>query len=272
MKFYNAALAVWVVSGIASGAPSWNTSAPEATFVFHRAPIHPACLDNEEAKEGDKIDLVACTASGRKNDRSVQHKNGEFSAEARVQNGMRTIFASYRVLANRGTTFVVQSRASGGGTGIFDTIQIVELAGNRLVIRKFVTGGDRCVGGIQSATVTSNHLRYSNNLTAYYVIANPGETLSGRYAELDSGAVTCVATNNSEYDLDSGKEQQVSVALTGDWYTSNSQPTPLEAGNGDDVNSCFDRLYNSYFARKETVLRPPALAAFRKKFFATCKK
>lgn len=252
-------------------APAWNTVKAERTFIYAGAPIHPGCFDSMEAKEGDTIDLKSCTAAAKKDYFRPTVKDGEINADGRDKEQMHPVFSSYRVLATRGTAFLIQTQMSGGGTGIFDGIEIVERQGDSLRLKKFITGGDRCVGGVNSAAVKGDKLAYSSNLTAYYVIAEPTETLKGAYENLDSGAINCVATNDMEFDLTTGKERRLTLTLTGDWYTNGGKAEPLEAGPDKDVNACFDRLYNSYLLKQQTRLDAPALAAFRKTFFATCK-
>lgn len=266
---------VFLTTSCAAG-PVWSTVAPEKMFTYRGAPIHPGCLDSGETKEGDTIDLKTCTAEAKKTYHRPTVKNGSVNADGIDETSPHPVFASYSVLANNGSQFLLQTQWSGGGTGIFDGLSIVERQGDSLRLKKFITGGDRCVGGLASARVKGDKLLYSSDIPPYYMIAEPTEALTGAYQNLNFGAISCVARNDMEWDLSAGKERRLSLTLTGEWYTGNGAPgKPLEVqpgSPGEAINACFNRLYNSYFLRKQTHLDPAALAAFRQKFFASCKK
>lgn len=275
------ALAAWTVAAFAGEADTWNTATPEAAFVFSGAPVHPECLEGlgDSLVLGNAVDLGQCAKRAEGGLKPVKHDGRVFSAENSGDDEEPGGYAEYQVLANRGPEFLIRTTWNGGGTGIFDSLQVVRLNGAKLAVVKQLMSGDRCNGGLFDHGLAGNIVRYSVNLTPYDLIALGGDTKLEAYSDLSASAQSCVAKEDQQYDLDTGKTQQISVTLTGAWFARSpaenaSKLLEDEAGWTENYkyDHCFNAYYNTYVKSGRLVLKPAEVKAFADGFRAACVK
>jgi hypothetical protein len=229
-------------------------SAP--TFTERGTPIHPKCVSALVAVErAASVQLATCGAVKG----TVTSKRGEL---AWVEPGAeRPESASYRVLGVLGGDWVVWWTWSGGGSGQFSGVSVLHAAKGTLRLVRSLTNGDRCNGGVVSATLENGRVRYSVQVTPLEVL---GATIEGKAltldsSQLESSALSCFAT--LEY-LDG---ELVVVSLDADGLDDRAGWTERYR-----LQSCYNLAQRRWVARGATRLDRTAFAAFVSSFREQC--
>lgn len=211
---------------------------PEA-FYYKGAPVDPACFLDTTAQMGDSISLNVCTG---KNKAQPEYKEDHFyGVEITDAGGGSPPYIYYRYLGEIDGNHVIHTISSGGGSSQISSVRLVELDGKLLRTVKRIAGGDRCNGGIVSASVVGSSVRYTKNITAYDLADLSKGTEAGfrRNSDLQSDARTCLGTATLEDD----EVQSITLSLN---------PSELE-GNLSEKGACFLGVYSEYF-KPERVL------------------
>jgi hypothetical protein len=266
------------LSGTANAGP-WVMQSPEKGFTYRGKPIDPRCVTVMFAMEEgspNAVDLTSCTKPGHvtRDGHSIE------IVEPDPEAVMSTPFDSYEVLARNGSRFVVSTFSSGGGSGRFSILLLLHRTADKLIVDKsFPEGsGDRCNGGFAGATVSGNRLQWSVNITPSDMIRIGGITLPDGSWTLESGAQSCVATADSEYDFDTGKTRLVSETLTLSYFGGTSEAVSgllSDQGGWTEryaYQHCFNLYYNDYVSRGHKELSPADIKTFAQGFARTCLK
>ncbi|PWY56770.1 hypothetical protein DGG96_05010 [Legionella qingyii] len=244
-------------------------AAVPADFMFHDKPIDALCFFN---MEGTVIDLNQCGLAKEKYVMKGQNSkliaNGyigydwqdpEFSDSSQGY--------SYYKFFNAGErTYWLYTVNSGGGTGHFTAIHRVKRKNADILDLETLAGGDRCNGGLQDVSEVNNHLIFSQNLTAYDLVAlSKGADPSVKaYDDLAACAICCVA--KAYYNVDSNAQLKLDYIDLGTIADTKEMP------DQGALQSCFNQLFISYVAAGNTKLKQNMLDEFAAKFNQTCKK
>jgi hypothetical protein len=170
-------------------------------------------------------------------------------------------FIEYQYLGDIDGDAAVFIRESGGGTGQFTSLYLFKRVDDTLQITRNIAGGDRCNGGIESASLKKDTLRYSTNLTPMALYAQGGGRTDGMDVEdLPDCATCCYA--QAHYNNDTLE----SVTLDSDLPNLLSQRTL----GGDNTASCFDTIIQAQINAGETIFTPAELAAFTTRIQTEC--
>ncbi len=239
----------------------WDAHVPQTAFVWHGKPVDPRCTsDIGETHPDDQplADLAQCTRPG-----DVKREGNGYTVESRDPNGAME-YDTYEVLARDGMRFVLSLNYGGGGTGRFTGLFIMRLDGDKLVGEKFLSGGDRCNGGLTESSAKGHVVLWSENLTPPDLLALGGIAPPEPYAGLEASAMSCVATRDMEYDLDRSTPWLVSATLIG--------PLQDSAGWTEQYTEqhCFNLYFNKALTGGSAVLDPAHITAFAKGFERAC--
>lgn len=228
----------------------WQTRAPEKAFVFRNKPVDPGCVSG-------LVDL---------------HFN--IDSPVRLAQCTQSYGPSYyKVLAHRGTRFVVLSgRDDGDGRTTF--LAVTGLKDGMLSLGAIFSlqGGsrpsDRCDEGVRDAKVKGHVLRWSQNVTSYGVIAAGGLEWDDAFRDLDMDS--CVGSLHMAFDLDRGEinagwwgvTRTVSMTLKG--------PLAERRDRQPVYQPCFAALFNRTLTGGRAELNPAGIKAFTDSFLQTC--
>ncbi len=171
-----------------------------APFSVGGQPIHPECVGALLRRGDTRADWVLLASCGgakkgveRKGDK-VTWVDDESSA-----------FTQYEVVGQLpGGDWVVRWLWSGGGSGRFDGIGIFRLNDTTLRLVRVFAGGDRCNGGLVTASISGSSLKYSLNVTPVGVleVSALGKTVVAQAHGLENSAMSCVG----ELEMLDGRE------------------------------------------------------------------
>ena len=241
-------------------------SACKQDLVYQGKPIDPMCFMTMEQDPAVGVDLQECTGSAETSEYGkvvgglkVQ-PDGTRGYDFECTEGcMSDPYVMYEYIGRlKNGHDVVRVDTSGGGTGRFSDVREVEIKDNRLISSN-MHGGDRCNGGIESASIQNGSLHYSMNVTPFDLVEMSGGNQAGfqAYEDIMACAVCCVGTANYE------DEKLVSVTLTQD----PKDTSPEGLGPKD---ACFYGTYNETYRAGKTTLNADALKAFGVKFNERC--
>lgn len=244
-------------------------AAVPSELMFHNKPIDALCFFNLEGKE---IDLEKCGLAAAKY--IMKGTNSSLIAKGYIgynwqdpkYPGSTEGYSYYKFFNSGKNIYWIYTINSGGGTGEFTAIHQVKRKNTSTLEIETLRGGDRCNGGLQDVFDVNNHLSFSQNLTAYDLIA-----LSKKYApkvkaydDLAACAICCVA--KAYYELTANAQLQLNYVDLGTVKNIKEMP---EQGR---FQSCFNQLLASYVVAGKTKLKQNMLDEFAAKFNQTCKK
>ncbi|WP_454782131.1 hypothetical protein [Legionella sp. WA2022007384] len=240
-----------------------------ADFMFHNKPVDALCFFN---MEGNEIDLNQCGLAKEKyvmkgqNSKLIEKgyigynwQDPQFSDSAQGY--------SYYKFFNAGEKlYWLYTINSGGGTGDFTAIHLVKRKEADILDLETLAGGDRCNGGLQDVSEVHNHLSFSQNLTAYDLVAlskaSPPKIKA--YDDLAACAICCVA--KAYYKVNSDAQLKLDYVDLGTIADSKEMP------DQGALQSCFNQLLFTYVATGNIKLKQNTLDELVAKFYQTCKK
>lgn len=202
--------------------------------------IHPLCLGAAVSDETGKrvpVPLRACQLGNEHNVPEVQEgylvaKGGPLSPSTRIP---YTWFGYQRLgtLADGREVFLVAHVT--GGSGFLSSIETVRRkpgkAGEVMLSAKtLIQGGDRCEGGIKTASLKGDMLTMRSNVQPGTWL-NAGGHASPRIIYYKSCSACCIGTLLWQRSVGGGKEKVLSGTLNEDYADNISQE--------DDANLCF---------------------------------
>jgi uncharacterized protein YecT (DUF1311 family) len=199
----------------ALAAPSPRTSEPGF--------VHPLCLElavgtdlSGDAPPPEPVPLAACNRGNRH--RPIEITETGYLNAWDAEDGSQTSFAYRPIGALADGRRVAITSYWGGGSGIFSAlVALSEPQPGQLAAKSVFTGGDRCTGGLDDASIVGDEaVEVSSRATAVDFVGaidpNVPERVSGG---LGFCAVCCVATLRHRVDLTNRKTPTlVSATLT----------------------------------------------------------
>ena len=241
--------------------------------------IHPFCLgtDDRFAKPdgmgngSDVIDIAQCNEKAKAYAFSTS-TDGEFSADypdlhyPDLPDPISAGFISYTVIGSDKDSSYIEVVENGGGTGMFSKLFRVTYDGANLLIVDRIALGDRCVGGMESASFDKGTLRYSMNLNSYDLIDLLASTTLVAFKDLDESSIGCTGTADYAYNPASKESVLQSVTL----FPHNDTEDYGSPADAPRYQACFDDLVVDYVHAGKKVLPMPEAQAFVKDFQKTC--
>ncbi|STY31041.1 Uncharacterised protein [Legionella wadsworthii] len=238
-------------------------------LMFHNEPIDALCFFNFEGKD---LDLQHCGLAKEKylvkgHDSSLLAKGYiGFNWQDPLFPDSAQGYSYYKFFSAGENQYWLYTLNSGGGTGNFTAIHQVKRKNENTLEIKTLTGGDRCNGGLQDVTQYQDQLRFSQNLTAYdlLALASTSEPTVKAYDDLAACAICCVA--DAFYELDANAQLKLRYVDLGNIKDAKELP---EQGA---LQPCFNQLLTSYIQAGKTKLTQDILHEFALKFEKTCKE
>lgn len=245
-----------------------------AGFSYKGKPIDPVCVQIALESGGRKMaperfGVVNCPAPERMSEsenRFVPDAGGftGFKLTHGGFNGMS--YFQYRVAGVlKNGDYLIEIMRSGGGSGTFTSVHAVDYDGVSIEIKKNYAGGDRCNGGIGSASV-------ENGAAVYRYWATPAELTQifldtekyKPYKDLESGASSCAGEIE-------GREGEITALIFDRARWAEKRSVPGWTGNYP-YQKCFDDYIAAYLRvpDHDASLAPDAAAALIKGFDKTC--
>lgn len=252
----------------AAGSPGVETArtpapAPAQEFLYQGQPIHPLCIAELVAGEGEPVaSLLDCGADAGAP--IVDGASHRYEWPAALPAGRRPYVEYEVVLVHEGTVYVRHSY-NGGGTGHFSGLTAISHEGSQIRTQQTIVGGDRCNGGLVEAAGKDGLLRYDIHLTPSDII---GLVPVGRrlklvpYRDLEASAASCFATAHHRHDPSTRQTALVSV-LFGDERMKDQTDWTKDYR----YQSCFNQTYNRHLGQ---LLSPKELSAFVEQFAHDC--
>lgn len=245
-------------------------------FAYQGKPVHPYCIEFslERTSRSKPMNLATCTdttVTPRRDD------NGWLTADhPDAGQTVRGMYASYKVLAKKGNTFLLATSVCGGGSGVFESLMWVQLDEDRLAIVTEEPTGDRCGGGIADEyAVDGISIRFSRFVTPVDIIELSGIKRNTVHEGLEQTPISCFGRAYYKYDLTNGTSKLVSVQLHTGFLSPNDGNGRAEAEWTQNADSyryqqCFNRLFNEYIDNGKADLNLTELKEFGQKFTALC--
>ncbi|HEY8963265.1 MAG TPA: hypothetical protein VIN59_02255 [Alphaproteobacteria bacterium] len=243
--------------------------APSQGFTWNGSAIDPMCIYalNYAGSSNETVDLATCTGNkGSKGDYFVTSTaiedfgNGFSGYNLQCdQDACAGAAIQYKVIGEADDQFIVQSLYNGGGTGYFSHLGRYAINDGKLNATKSYGGGDRCNGGVDSASIKDGVVVASYNITPYDLVDISGGNTAKfeAYDELPACAACCIGTADYEGDA------MVSVTMTQD-------PASVIPEDLGPLDACYYGTYNEMYKEKSAKLDAAALKEFGEKFSARC--
>lgn len=235
-------------------------------LLYNDKPIDSLCFQNPEK---NTLDLAHCGAKQQKllpqmSNEQLLKKGyiGYDWKDPTLPSHAPRGYSYYRFFQAGKHQYWIYSVNNGGGTGVFTAIYLVQRNALNTLKIDYITGGDRCNGGIQdNVFVQKNKLNFKMNLTSYDLIALAKPSLRDlkAYDDLAACAVCCVATGTYTANLDK---------LNFAYVKLNNIEEDLP-GQGK-YQTCFNQLYVEYINRKGLKMTQNELKEFANAFNQSC--
>lgn len=232
-------------------------------FAYKGDPVDPRCF--LYGQETGTVALESCTGNTVRNadypvttDSPVNDPERGVGYDFAGEEGPRG-YVYYKIIGKMDNQFVVLINSNMGGTGQFSSLRRVSLENGVLRTQAIIAGGDRCNGGIASASMNAANISYSRMLTPYDLIELSGgnrETRFDAYDDIAACAACCVAEAN-----------YTNADLTG--VTLTLEPSEIP-GDQDQKNQCFYNAYSQAYKQMGVSLDTGKLAEFGRKFAQRC--
>lgn len=243
------------------------SAAVPADLMFHDKPIDALCFFNVEGKE---IELKQCGLAKAKY--AVKGHNASLIEKGYIgynwqdpeYPGPAEGYSYYKFFNAGKNVYWLYTINSGGGTGDFTAILRVKRKSTDILEIETLVDGDRCNGGVQDVSAVNDHLSFSQNLTAYDLIALSKKAAPDvkAYDDLAACAICCVA--KAYYELSGNAQLQLSYVDLDKVKEIQEMP---EQGT---LQPCLNQLFTSYATEGKTKLKHNMLDEFVAKFKQTC--
>jgi len=234
-------------------------------FTYGGDPVDPRCF--LYGQESGSVALAGCTGETIRNadypaatDKPVNDPDRGIGYDFRSdEDGAPRGFVYYKVIGKMDDQYVVLINQSGGGTGQFSSLRRVRLDGDVMRTEALIAGGDRCNGGVASASMQAANISYSQMLTPFDLIELSGgnrETRFVAYDDIAACASCCVAQAN-----------YTNGELTGVTLTMEPAEVPTDQ---EPKDTCFYNSYSAAYKQLGVSLDTGKLAEFGRKFGERC--
>jgi uncharacterized protein len=233
-------------------------------FLVDGKPIDPVCLLPlaDQTGESSRIDLDECP-----HDELVMRETPDkpgligFSyVDKKDPPGAGLADLYYRYVGEYRGSAVLYTEYSGGGSGNFSQLDALKRSGKASFNFSTISTGDRCNGAVSNAVIEKGQLLYDQVLTPWGLMELGLTPLNPEFEDLESSAVSCVATVHMR------DSRWTSITLTvSDGRVDGDVTTPDKLGKHQ---ACFDKVYRDFVTRRETELTPEKFDRFKAQFRA----
>jgi hypothetical protein len=239
-------------------------------FTYHGQAVHPAAVSALYRSASGRINLDEFKTNLEARQWEDQPDWWVTDFEEDVASG-RSPFFAYTAFAGPQTggaelyilsvTFNVDEPAD------VDNIILIQKSGSWLGLIRAWTEGSACNGGITSQRMENDNFLYSRELTPIDLLNLAADVRLDLTAneDLEATSESCTAAANYAYDLTQDREDLLSVRLY-------DEPVQDEKGKTERFRyqSCFNRIFNEYLAKKKTALTPKDVDEFAARFRDEC--
>ena len=239
-------------------------------FTYHGQAVHPAAVSALYRSASGRINLDEFKTNLEARQWEDQPDWWVTDFEEDVASG-RSPFFAYTAFAGPQTggaelyilsvTFNVDEPAD------VDNIILIQKSGSWLGLIRAWTEGSACNGGITSQRMENDNFLYSRELTPIDLLNLAADVRLDLTAneDLEATSESCTAAANYAYNLTQDREDLLSVRLY-------DEPVQDEKGKTERFRyqSCFNRIFDEYLARKKTALTPKDVDEFAARFRDEC--
>ena len=238
---------------------------PDA-LVVEGMPVDPVCFNILGGEENTSVTLTQCAETYNYKDVAQEvTEDGYISSVFRYSDDpadapLALVRYKYLGETDRGYNILVESAS--GGTGQFSSVYIVGENGAELEILDTIAGGDRCNGGIESASVVEGNLVFNQYVTPFDFLDLADSNPYGlkAYQDLDACAVCCYGV--ARYNQDGFKG--ISVTVEGD-FLAKDEDAP-ERG----LQNCFDKVLKTRMDIGQAEMPTEVVQSFVQEFHDAC--
>ena len=239
-------------------------------FTYHGQAIHPAAISALYRSTSGRINLDEFKTNLEARQWEDQPDWWVTDFETDIASG-RSPFFAYTAFAGPQTggaelyilsvTFNVDEPAD------VDNIILIQKSGSWLGLIRAWTEGSACNGGISSQRMDGDNFLYSRELTPIDLLNLAADVRLDLTAneDLEATSESCTAAANYVYNLTQDREDFVSVRLY-------DEPVQDEKGLTERFRyqSCFNRIFNDYLAKRKIALLPKDVDEFAARFRDEC--
>ena len=237
--------------------------------------IDPICIDRLAGagigRDYEKqVPLKACISGKSKKDKdgSVMQENLNKSDDHS--------YAAYNYLgARQNKNILIEFFQNTGGLGIFSSILELQIDKSYLKLVTVHAAGDRCNGGIDSASFKNDKLSYSQNVTPYDIINLFYPKNLSAYKDIDGCAICCVATENHIEDkLETITFPKETLSSTNDYLSNDLEFKKARGENPRSAQSCFNKVLRENIVKNGNVWEKngSVFSQFGKQILNQCEK
>lgn len=220
-----------------------------ADLMYLAKPVDPLCLFQIESKEAE-IDLSKCGFNSQEvhpsgaNKKLVSEGFVGYDYDLKIDDSKHLKgYSYYKVIANMGNAYLIQTINNSGGTGSFSFLNVIQREGDILHL-SVLDGGDRCNGGLvdlkKEGKGAHARLVYSVYLTPYdfLTVAKDNPNHVKAYDDLSACASCCAAKAVFERDIGQNFEQRRLQYLDVSMYVKDIANT----AHNEPYQHCFNQL------------------------------
>ena len=262
--------AALVAAGALAGCKAKLPADVPGEFTYHGVAIHPAAVSALYHSPTGQLDLAAFKTNLEARQWEDQPDWWVTDYEEDVTSG-RSPFFAYTAFAGPITggteLYVLSVTFNSGEPADVDNIVLLQKNGSWLSVVRVWTEGSACNGGILNQRLENDNFFYSRELTPIDLLDLAHDTHFDLTAnqDLEATSESCFATANYVYSLTQDVETLSTVRLY-------EEPVQDEKGVTEKYKyqSCFNRIFNDYIARKQTVLTAKDVEDLAARFKSDC--
>ncbi len=267
-----AALAGLVLLGAVSACKTKPPADVPGEFTYLGQAVHPAAVSALYKSSIGRLNLADFKTSLEA--RQWEDQPGwwvtEFEQDPATQ---RFPFFAYCAFAGPLTggaeLYILSVTFNEGETADVDNIVLLQKSGSWLSLVRTWNEGSACDGGITAQRIENDNFLYARELTPIALLNLSADVRLdlNAHEDLEATSESCYAAANYVYNLTQDREDLASVRLY-------DEPVQDEKGRTERFRyqSCFNRIFNDYLARRKTALTPKEVDEFAARFRDECVK
>jgi hypothetical protein len=239
-------------------------------FTYHGQAVHPAAVSALYRSASGRINLDEFKTNLEARQWEDQPDWWVTDFEEDVASG-RSPFFAYTAFAGPQTggaeLYVLSVTFNAEEPADVDNIILIQKSGSWLGLIRAWTEGSACNGGITSQRMENDNFLYSRELTPIDLLNLAADIRLDLTAneDLEATSESCTAAANYAYNLTQDREDLLSVRLY-------DEPVQDEKGRTERFRyqSCFNRIFDEYLAKRKTALTPKDIDEFAARFRDEC--
>jgi hypothetical protein len=239
-------------------------------FTYHGQAVHPAAVSALYRSASGRINLDEFKTNLEARQWEDQPDWWVTDFEQDVASG-RSPFFAYTAFAGPQTggaeLYVLSVTFNAEEPADVDNIILIQKSGSWLGLIRAWTEGSACNGGITSQRMENDNFLYSRELTPIDLLNLAADVRFDLTAneDLEATSESCTAAANYAYNLTQDREDLLSVRLY-------DEPVQDEKGRTERFRyqSCFNRIFDEYLAKRKTALTPKDVDEFAARFRDEC--